>query len=66
MKFTLLAALALLSPPLLSAQSAEPAPASVADSLVEVRSRASVFSSHQLILLRADGSYQEILTSSRP
>jgi hypothetical protein len=47
--------------PLLSAQDPRPAPASVADSLVEITSRASVFSSHELILMRADGTFQDIV-----
>ncbi len=62
MKPLILTVVAILAAPLLSAQDARPAPASIGDSLVEISSRASVFSTYLLILCRADGTYQEIVS----
>jgi hypothetical protein len=58
-----LTALALLSAPLLSAQDNRPAPASIADSLVEIGTQSStVFQNYLLVLCRADGTYQQIIS----
>jgi hypothetical protein len=62
MKSLILSALALVLAPLLSAQDNRAAPASIADSLVEIGSQASVFSTYLLILCRADGTYQQIVS----
>jgi hypothetical protein len=62
MKPALTLLFALAAAPLLPAQDFRPAPPSVADSLVEISSRVSVFSSYELVLLRGDGSYQEIVS----
>jgi len=62
MKPLILAVLAVLSAPLLPAQDIRPAPASIGDSLVEIGSRTSVFSTYLLILCRADGTYQQIVS----
>ncbi len=63
MRSVALTLVAVLAAPLLSAQDFRPAPASIADSFVEISSRASVFSNYHLILLRADGTFQEIANS---
>jgi hypothetical protein len=62
MKSLFLAASAIALMPLLSAQDLRPAPASIGDSLVEISSHASVFSNYLLILCRADGTYQQIVS----
>jgi hypothetical protein len=46
----------------LSAQDSRPAPISIADSIVEISSRTSVFSTYELILCRADGTFQQIVS----
>jgi len=58
MRTVFLAALALLSVPKLSAQAA---PQSIADSLVEINYRVSVFFSYELVWFRADGTYQDVI-----
>lgn len=62
MKSAITLLLALLTAPLVSGQDSRPAPSGVADSLVEISSRVSVFFNYELILLRADGTYQEIVS----
>jgi hypothetical protein len=58
MKSEVIAMLALVSAPALGAQAA---PLSVSDSLIEIRAAVSVFFSDELILFRADGTYQDIV-----
>jgi hypothetical protein len=62
MKFATIAMAPFLFTSHLIAQQMQPAPASIADSLVEISSRVSVFSSYDLILCRADGTFQQIVS----
>jgi hypothetical protein len=57
------AVLAALAAPSASAQSA---PLSIADSLIEIRSAVSVFVTYRLTLFRADGTYQDIVSEGNP
>jgi hypothetical protein len=64
MKSVYLTALAIVLVPFASAQDQRPAPASIGDSLVEYKSRPSVFQAYMLYLCRADGTYQQIVNES--
>jgi hypothetical protein len=62
MKFPTIAMAPFLLASHLFAQQMQPAPASIADSLVEISSEVSVFSTDELILCRADGTFQQIVS----
>jgi hypothetical protein len=62
MKFATIALAPLLLGSHLFAQQGQSAPASIADSLVVISSEVSVFSTYDLILCRADGTFQQIVS----